>query len=58
MSHENVELVKWVADAFNRREVDAVIDVAAPNCPMSSQLLDATADFQGREGLGTLLREE
>jgi ketosteroid isomerase-like protein len=51
MSQEHVEIVKWVTDAFNRREVDAVIDVAIPNCPISSQLLDATADFQGPDGL-------
>jgi ketosteroid isomerase-like protein len=51
MSQENVETVKRVTDAFNRREVDSVLDVAIPNCVMSSQLLDATADFQGREGL-------
>ncbi|MCW3028718.1 MAG: hypothetical protein JWN81_1929 [Solirubrobacterales bacterium] len=51
MSQQNVEIVKRVTDAFNRREVDAVVDVAIPDCVMSSQLLDATADFQGREGL-------
>jgi ketosteroid isomerase-like protein len=51
MSEQHVEIVKWVTAAFNRREVEAVIDVAIPNCPMSSRLLDATADFRGREGL-------
>ncbi len=51
MSEENVEIVKRVTDAFNRREVNALLDVAIPDCVMSSQLLDATADFRGSEGL-------
>jgi uncharacterized protein len=52
MSQEKVEIVKRVTDAFNRREVDALLDLATPDCEMSSQLLDATADdFQGRGGL-------
>jgi hypothetical protein len=51
MSQENVEIAKRLTDAFNRRKVDALLDLAIPDCVMSSQLLDATADFQGREGL-------
>ena len=51
MSEENVEIVKRVTEAFNRREVDGLLKLAIPDCEMSSQLLDATADFQGRGGL-------
>src|SRR5256885_14395265 len=51
MSDANVEIVKRVTDAFNRRDVDAVLDFCASDCVVSSQLLDVSADFQGREGL-------
>jgi ketosteroid isomerase-like protein len=51
MSEENVEIVKRVTDAFNRRDVDAVLDFCASDCVVSSQLLDVSADFRGREGL-------
>jgi ketosteroid isomerase-like protein len=51
MPSPNVEIAKRVTDAFNRRDVDAVFDVCTPDCLMSSQLLDVTADFQEREGL-------
>jgi|ERR1700730_11790450 len=51
MSKENVEIAKRSVDAFNRRDLDALLDLATPDCVMFSQLLDATADFQGREGL-------
>src|SRR2546428_12463714 len=51
MSSRNVEIVKRVTDAFNRRDMDAVADFCASDCVVSSQLLDVSADFQGREGL-------
>ena len=51
MSQENVEIAKRSVDAFNRRDVDALLSLATPDCVMTSQLLDASADFQGREGL-------
>jgi ketosteroid isomerase-like protein len=51
MSEENVEVAKRVTDAFNRREVDGLLALATPDSVMSSQLLDASADFRGREGL-------
>ena len=51
MSQENVEIAKRATDAFNRRAVDALLDLATADCVMTSQLLDATADFSGREGL-------
>ena len=51
MSKANVEIAKRSVDAFNRRDVDALLDLATPDCVLSSQLLDASADFRGREGL-------
>src|SRR5438094_234070 len=44
-------MAKQVIDAFNRREVEALLDLATADCQMTSQLLDATADFQDREGI-------
>ena len=51
MSQENVDVVKRAADAFNRRDVDVILDATTPDCVVSSQLLDVTAEFGGREGL-------
>jgi ketosteroid isomerase-like protein len=51
MSEKNVEIVKRVTDSWNRREVDALLDLATQDSVMSSQLLDATVEFRGREGL-------
>jgi ketosteroid isomerase-like protein len=46
-----VEVAERCVDAFNRRDIEALLDLATPDCVMSSQLLDAGADFRGREGL-------
>jgi ketosteroid isomerase-like protein len=51
MSQENVETAKRVTDAFNPRDVDALLELATADCVMTSQLLDATTDFSGREGI-------
>jgi ketosteroid isomerase-like protein len=51
MSRANVEIAKRVTHAFNRREIDAVVELATPDCVVTSQLLDASADFREREGL-------
>jgi ketosteroid isomerase-like protein len=51
MSQAHVEIAKRSVDAFNRRDVDALLSLATPDSVMTSQLLDASADFQGREGL-------
>ena len=51
MSQANVEIAKRGTNAFNRREVDAILDLVTPDCVVSSQLLDAKADFEEREGL-------
>jgi ketosteroid isomerase-like protein len=46
-----VEVAKRGTDAFNRRDADAILDLVTPDCVVSSQLLDARADYEGREGL-------
>jgi uncharacterized protein len=33
------------------RSIDAILDLGTPDAVMSSQLLDAGADFRGREGM-------
>src|ERR1700732_4247854 len=50
MSQENVEIAKRLVDAFNRRDVEAMLDLATPDPAMSSQLLDAGVEFRGRGG--------
>jgi hypothetical protein len=42
MSESSVDIAKRATDAFHRREVDALLDLATPDCVMSSRLLDAT----------------
>jgi ketosteroid isomerase-like protein len=51
MSQENVQTARRSVDAFNRRDIDAILDLGTPDAVMSSQLLDAGADFRGREGM-------
>jgi ketosteroid isomerase-like protein len=51
MSQEDVEIAKRSVDAFNRRDVDALLDLGTPDWVLSSQLLDSGADFRGREGI-------
>ena len=51
MSRQNVEIAKRTVDAFNRRDVDALLELGTPDWVLSSQLLDASADFRGREGI-------
>jgi ketosteroid isomerase-like protein len=46
-----VEVAKRSVDAFNRRDVDALLDLGTPDWVLSSQLLDSGADFRGREGI-------
>jgi ketosteroid isomerase-like protein len=48
---ENVEIAKRSVDAFNRRDVEALLELGTPDSVLSSQLLDASADFRGREGI-------
>src|SRR6202051_4870769 len=51
MPPPNSETRNGVTAAFNRGGDGALFDVCTPDCLMSSQLLDVTADFQEREGL-------
>jgi ketosteroid isomerase-like protein len=51
VSLENVEIAKRSVDAFNRRDVEALLELGTPDSVLSSQLLDASADFRGREGI-------
>ncbi len=51
MSQKNVEIAKRAGEAFNQRDVDALLDLGTPDPTMSSSLLDAGADFTGRDGL-------
>src|SRR2546421_8540749 len=51
MSQDNVEIAKRSVDAFNRRDVEALLELGTPDSVLSSQLLDASADFRGREGI-------
>ena len=50
MSQENVEVATRLVDAFNRRDVEAMLDLATPDPAMSSELLDAGVEFRGGEG--------
>jgi ketosteroid isomerase-like protein len=50
VSQANVETAKLAVDAFNRRDIEALLDLGTRDYVLSSQLLDAGADFQGREG--------
>ena len=47
---QNVETAKRFVDAFNRSDVETMLHLATPEPVMSSQLLDAGAEFRGREG--------
>jgi ketosteroid isomerase-like protein len=51
VSLENVEIAKRSVDAFNRLDVEALLELGTPDSVLSSQLLDASADFRGREGI-------
>jgi ketosteroid isomerase-like protein len=51
MSQQNVEIARRAYDAYNRRDIDAMLALATSDCVMISQLLDASAEFHGREGL-------
>jgi ketosteroid isomerase-like protein len=51
MSVPNLKTAKRCVDAFNRRDVETLLRLATPEPVMSSQLLDAGAEFRGREGV-------
>jgi ketosteroid isomerase-like protein len=51
VSQSNVEIAKRALDAFNLRDVEALLNMGTPDWVLSSQLLDASADFREREGI-------
>jgi ketosteroid isomerase-like protein len=59
VSQENVEIVKRVMDAFNRRDMDAAFDeVLAPDFELFPALVGAVegGSFRGREGLTAYIK--
>ncbi len=56
MSEENVEKVREGMEAFNRRDVDAVIAVLHPEIEWDPGL-PGTSPYRGREGAREMLRE-
>src|SRR6476659_4010496 len=53
MSRENVDIVKRFVDAFNRRDLNALMDTATLDLAFSPALAGTIDDnrFQGREGM-------
>jgi len=53
MSQEHVEVAKRFVDAFNRRDLNALMDTATPDVAFSPALAGTIDDnrFQGREGM-------
>ena len=53
MSQENVEIAKRFVDAFNRRDLNALMDTATPDIAFSPALARTIDDnrFLGREGM-------
>jgi ketosteroid isomerase-like protein len=59
MSQDNVEIVKRALDAYNRRDVDAFVEFAAPDFEWFTSTVGAVegGSFRGREGIETYFRE-
>jgi ketosteroid isomerase-like protein len=59
MSQQNVEIIKWGIDAFNRRDVDALLDLATADIEWFPALGMAVegGSFRGREGVEEYLHE-
>ena len=53
MSQEHVEVAKRFVDAFNRRDLNALMDTATPDVAFSPALAGTIDDnrFQEREGM-------
>ena len=53
MSQENVEIVKRALDAFNRRDVDAIMELTSSDFTYYPSLVGAVEhrSFSGREGM-------
>jgi ketosteroid isomerase-like protein len=57
MSRTNVEVAKRVIDAFNRRDVDAFMELATSDCelfPAFARIVEG-GSYRGREGMETYL---
>jgi ketosteroid isomerase-like protein len=57
MSRANVEIAKRALDAYNRRDVAAVLAIMTDDYKTVSTLPDAGADFEGRDGLERYFQE-
>ena len=54
MSQENVEIVKRLIDAFNRRDVDGFAEITTPDFEWITSMAAVEGEiFQGREGIET-----
>jgi ketosteroid isomerase-like protein len=61
MSSENIEALKRSIDAYNRRDVDALLDALDPEVEWHSGILESLAGdatvYRGHEGVRRLFRE-
>ncbi|HEX2358925.1 MAG TPA: nuclear transport factor 2 family protein [Solirubrobacterales bacterium] len=61
MSHENVEIFRRIADAYNRRDVEAMVEELHPEIewqPLPQVLLGGEATlYRGREEVRKGIRE-
>jgi uncharacterized protein len=54
MSNENVETVKRLIDAFNKRDVDAFAEITTPDFEWTTSMAAVEGEiFWGREGIET-----
>lgn len=51
MSQQNIEAVGRFVDAFNTRDVDAMVEMAAPGCVIVAQRSKLEGAFTGRDGV-------
>jgi ketosteroid isomerase-like protein len=51
MSQPNIEAVRRFVDAFNARDVDALVEMAAPGCVIVAQRSKLEGEFTGRDGV-------
>jgi ketosteroid isomerase-like protein len=51
VSQENVEIVKRFVDAFNRRDLNALMDAATPDIAFSQLAGTIDDNCSGREGM-------
>jgi ketosteroid isomerase-like protein len=53
MSRENVEAARDVIDAFNRRDLDAVLAFADPQVEFNTRFVERGGSYHGHEGVRT-----